>query len=43
LDTPRPNVPNFTEETLAFLGHELREQEPLVFRLLQERLAEPND
>ena len=41
--TPPRAVPNFTEETLAFLRHELREQEPLVSRLLQERLAEPND
>jgi hypothetical protein len=43
LEMPPPIVPNFTEKTLAFLRHELREQEPLVSRLLQERLAEPND
>jgi hypothetical protein len=43
LDAPRPQVPAFTEETLAFLRQELREHEPLVARLLQERLAEPND
>ena len=43
LEAPPPIVPNFTEETLAFLRHELREQEPLVSRLLQVRLAEPND
>ncbi len=42
-DTPPRAVPEFTEETLAFLRQELREQEPLVSRLLQERLAEPND
>jgi hypothetical protein len=40
---PGRHVPNFTEETLAFLRQGLREQEPLVSRLLQERLAEPND
>jgi hypothetical protein len=43
LETPGRHVPAFTEETLAFLRQELREQEPLVSRLLQERLAEPND
>lgn len=40
LDVPRPIVPAFTEETLAYLRVELRRQEPLVSRLLQERLAE---
>lgn len=43
LDAPRPQVPDFTEETLAFLRGELRGQEALVSRLLQERLAEPSD
>ena len=41
--TPPRAVPYFTEETLAFLRQGLREHEPLVSRLLQERLAEPND
>ena len=41
--TPPRAVPEFTEETLAFLRQELREHEPLVSRLLQERLAQPND
>ncbi|MEA2560055.1 MAG: hypothetical protein QOH06_1559 [Acidobacteriota bacterium] len=43
LEAPPPQVPNFTEETLAFLREGLREHEALVSRLLQERLAEPND
>lgn len=43
IENPGRAAPNFTEETLAFLHRELREQEPLVSRLLQERLAEPND
>ena len=41
--TPPRAVPEFTDETLAFLRQELREHEPLISRLLQERLAEPND
>lgn len=40
LEPPRPQVPDFTEETLAFLRTEVRRQEELVSRLLQECLAE---
>lgn len=37
-------VPDFDEETAAFFRNELRHRyEPLVSRLLEERLAEPND
>jgi hypothetical protein len=43
LERKSRSVPAFTEETLAFLRQELRAQEPLVARLLEERLAEPND
>ena len=42
-DTPPRAVPEFTEETQAFLRQELRGEEALVARLLAERLAEPND
>ena len=43
IENPGRAEPSFTEETLAFLRRELREQEPLVSRLLQERLAQPSD
>jgi hypothetical protein len=36
LETPRPGVPDFTEETVKFLREDLRKQEALVSRLLQE-------
>lgn len=37
-------VPDFDEESAAFFRNELRQRyEPLVSRLLEERLAEPND
>jgi hypothetical protein len=37
-------VPDFDEESAAFFRNELRQHyEPLVSRLLEERLAEPND
>ena len=39
LKTPRPAVPDFTEETAAFLRVEMRQQEALVSRLLRECLA----
>ena len=38
LETPRPAVPDFTEETVAFLRGEVRRQEALVSRLLRECL-----
>jgi hypothetical protein len=43
IENPGRAEPIFTEETLAFLRRELREQEPLVSHLLQERLAEPSN
>ncbi|MES1241590.1 MAG: hypothetical protein ABUT39_08215 [Acidobacteriota bacterium] len=37
-------VPDFDEESAAFFRNDLRQRyEPLVARLLEERLAEPND
>ena len=38
-----PITPDFSEETAAFFRQDLRQYESLVSRLLQERLAMPND
>lgn len=43
LEYTGPITPDFSEETAAFLRQELRQYEPLVSRLFQERLAMPND
>ncbi len=43
LATTGPYVQDFTEETASFLRRDLRQHGPLVSRLLQERLAMPND
>lgn len=42
LSTSPPVVQDFTEPTVSFLRLELREHEPLILRLLQERLASPD-
>jgi hypothetical protein len=43
LEYTGPITPDFSEETAAFFRQDLRQYESLVSRLLQERLAMPND